>query len=114
MGWVLTAFQSALHELVNSATVEDAVIATVHCGGDTDTNAAICGALLGAVHGREAVPQQWAEAIVACRATPERSRQPRPAEYWPHDALELADRLVQACTTTIKTGEEHASRSTGR
>ena len=93
--------------------MEDAVIATVHCGGDTDTNAAICGALLGSVHGREAVPQQGAEAIAACRATPERSRQPRPTEYWPHDALELADRLVQACTTTNETREEHA-RSTGR
>ena len=91
---VLTAFHNALHELVNSTTLEDAVIATVHCGGDTDTNAAICGALLGAVHGREAVPQQWAESIAACRATPERSRQPRPPEYWPHDALELADQLV--------------------
>lgn len=49
----------------------DAVIATVYYGGDTDTNAAICGALLGAVRGCEAVPQQWAESIAACRATPE-------------------------------------------
>lgn len=28
-------------------------------GGDTDTNAAICGALLGAVYGRDAIPAQW-------------------------------------------------------
>ena len=29
---------------------------TVMAGGDTDTNAAIAGALLGAVHGRDAIP----------------------------------------------------------
>jgi ADP-ribosylglycohydrolase len=28
-------------------------------GGDTDTNAAIAGALLGAVHRRGAVPAEW-------------------------------------------------------
>ena len=94
MGWVLTAFHNALHELVNGTTLEESIVETVHRGGDTDTNAAICGALLGAVHGREAIPQQWAESIAVCRATPERSRQPRPPEYWPHDALELADQLV--------------------
>ena len=27
-------------------------------GGDTDTNAAICGALLGAVYGRETIPRE--------------------------------------------------------
>ena len=65
-------------------------------GGDTDTNAAICGALLGAVYGRDAVPDQWAECVLNCR--PEAGRphvfQPRPECFWPVDALELAERLI--------------------
>ena len=95
MGWVLTAFQNALYELLHARSLEDGVIATVHCGGDTDTNGAICGTLLGAVHGREAVPKQWVERIIECRPTPE-TTQPRPEEYWPNDALRLAEQLAQA------------------
>ena len=94
MGWVLTAFQNALYELLHAPSLEG-VIATVQCGGDTDTNGAICGALLGAVYGREAVPKQWVERIVDCRPTPE-TTQPRPKEYWPDDVLRLAGQLVQA------------------
>ena len=95
MGWVLTAFQNALYELLHAPTLEEGVIATVQCGGDTDTNGAICGALLGAAYGRAAVPRQWVQRIVACRPTPE-TTQPRPKEYWPNDVLRLAEQLVQA------------------
>ena len=95
MGWVLTAFQNALYELLHAPTLEEGVIATVQCGGDTDTNGAICGALLGAVYGRDAVPEQWVQRIVKCRPTTE-TMQPRPEEYWPDDVLRLAEDLLQA------------------
>ena len=66
-------------------------------GGDTDTNAAICGALLGAVYGRDAIPDQWADRLLNCR--PEAGRpnvyRPRPECFWPVDALELAGRLIR-------------------
>ena len=95
MGWVLTAFQNGFYELLHARTLEEGVIATVQCGGDTDTNGAICGALLGAVYGRDAVPGQWVDRIVKCRPTAE-TRQPRPEEYWPGDVLRLAEDLLQA------------------
>ena len=95
MGWVLTAFQNALYELLHASTLDKGVIDTVRCGGDTDTNGAICGALLGAVYGRDAVPEQWVERIMKCRPTAE-TTQPRPEEYWPDDALRLAEDLLQA------------------
>ena len=95
MGWVLTPFQNALYELLHAPTLEEGVIKTVHCGGDTDTNGAICGALLGAAYGRDAVPEQWVDCIVKCRPTAE-TTQPRPEEYWPDDALRLAERLLRA------------------
>lgn len=89
MGWVLIAFQNAFHRLLASPTLEHGVIETVAQGGDTDTNAAICGALMGAVHGRDAVPIRWQRMILTCRSN-------RPQELWPVDALTLAERLLLA------------------
>ena len=95
-GWVLIAFHNALWQLLHAKTLEEGVVDTVMRGGDTDTNAAICGSLLGAVYGLEAVPQQWVNAVLSCR--PEEGRpgvhQPRPDCFWPADALELAECLV--------------------
>ena len=56
-GWVLIAF-SALWQLLHAPGFEPGVVDTVMRGGDTDTNAAICGALLGAVYGLDAIPAQ--------------------------------------------------------
>ena len=73
------------------------MIATVARGGDTDTNGAICGALLGAAQGREAVPLQWRNAVLTCRPVPAAGvRHPRPSIYWPDDALDLAEALLAA------------------
>ena len=99
MGWVLTAFQNALYELLHAPTLEEGVIETVQCGGDTDTNGAICGALLGAVYGQEAVPGQWVDRIIECRPMAG-TTQPRPKEYWPSDGLGLAERLLGAGAKT--------------
>ncbi len=95
-GWVLIAFQNALYQLLHAPNPEEGVVDTVMRGGDTDTNAAICGALLGAVYGIEAVPARWVERIQSCRP---RSgdpgvHRPRPECFWPADALELAGTLI--------------------
>ncbi len=97
-GWVLIAFRNALWQLLHAASMEAGVIDTVMQGGDTDTNAAICGALLGAVHGRDAVPAQWVDAVLACRPEAGRAgvQHPRPEVFWPVDALDLAAQLVDA------------------
>lgn len=96
-GWVLIAFQNALWQLNHAKDLEQGVIDTVMQGGDTDTNAAIAGALLGAVWGRSAIPSQWAESILNCqpKASGLNARRPRPECFWPVDALELAGRLLE-------------------
>lgn len=95
MGWVLTAFQNAFHHLLQGTSVSEAVSVTVARGGDTDTNAAICGALLGACQGRDAIPLQWRNSVLTCRPVVARGvHHPRPQEYWPDDALELAEALL--------------------
>jgi ADP-ribosyl-[dinitrogen reductase] hydrolase len=95
-GWVLLAFQNAFYKLLHASSVEAGVVDTVRAGGDTDTNGAIAGALLGAVYGRQAIPQQWFDRIVTCRPIKGLSvvQRPRPAAYWPVDAPALAERLL--------------------
>jgi ADP-ribosylglycohydrolase/fructose-1,6-bisphosphatase/inositol monophosphatase family enzyme len=96
MGWVLIALQNAFWQLLHTSSLEEGVVGTVHLGGDTDTNGAIAGALLGAVHGRAAVPRQWTNRILTCRplaGIPGVAR-PRPTPFWPVDALWLAERLL--------------------
>lgn len=97
-GWVRVAFQNAFYQLLHAPNLEEGVVKTVRSGGDTDTNAAIAGALLGAVHGRRAIPAQWMDRVLTCR--PIKGLQgvlkPRPSTYWTVDALALAERLVLA------------------
>jgi ADP-ribosylglycohydrolase/fructose-1,6-bisphosphatase/inositol monophosphatase family enzyme len=95
-GWVLVALQVAFHALLHFEGPEGGVVWSVRLGGDTDTNAAITGALLGAVHGREAVPPQWRRMVLSCRALGSAAKRPRPPCYWPTDVLELAERLLLA------------------
>jgi ADP-ribosylglycohydrolase len=67
-GWVIHAFQAALAAIVHTSVpagappcrhLSAAVEAAVRCGNDTDTVAAIAGALLGARWGATAVPLRW-------------------------------------------------------
>jgi ADP-ribosylglycohydrolase len=95
MGWVLVALQNAFFHL-RSSGFEESLIATVAAGGDTDTNAAICGALVGAALGRQAIPPRWILPVLACRSAIDAGApRPRPAQYWPDDILEVAEALLQ-------------------
>lgn len=88
MGWVLIALQNAFYQMLHAESLEAGLIATVAQGGDTDTNGAIAGALLGAVHGARAIPPRWRDVLLACRTN-------RPADYQCGDLPALARRLVE-------------------
>ncbi len=96
MGWVQIAFGNALWQLLHAPSLEAALVDTVRRGGDTDTNAAICGALLGAVHGLGAVPRRWRRVVLSCRASRDALavKHPRPHTMWPCGALGLAEALL--------------------
>ena len=96
-GWFI-AFQNALWQLLHAPNLEEAVVDTVMRGGDTDTNAAICGALLGAVYGRSAVPDRWVQTLLKCRpaAGQPNVHHPRPECLWPVDVLELVEQLLNS------------------
>jgi ADP-ribosyl-[dinitrogen reductase] hydrolase len=79
------------------AMFEAALVKTVASGGDTDTTAAIAGALVGAALGRDAIPARWIRPVLACRPVVEAGApRPRPMACWPDDVLELAEALLLA------------------
>ncbi|MBC7299530.1 ADP-ribosylglycohydrolase family protein [Nocardia salmonicida] len=58
-GWVVHALQTAWWAITHADTLPGALELAVRAGGDTDTTAAIAGALLGARYGASAVPARW-------------------------------------------------------
>ena len=68
MGYTFKAMQVALWCARRAADFEEALIAVVNAGGDTDTNGAVAGAVLGARFGLDAIPRRWRDQIVELRA----------------------------------------------
>jgi ADP-ribosyl-[dinitrogen reductase] hydrolase len=62
-GFTLFTAGIGLQVVGEGAGFEDGVRYVVSLGGDTDTNAAVAGALLGARHGRAALPSAWLRAL---------------------------------------------------
>ena len=52
-----------VRELSGEEAVRGGIVAAIRLGSDTDTVAAIAGALLGAAYGERAVPAEWAEMV---------------------------------------------------
>ncbi|HEY8209508.1 MAG TPA: ADP-ribosylglycohydrolase family protein [Myxococcaceae bacterium] len=88
MSFVRVSFRLAWWELFHAQTFEAALVDVVNRGGDTDTNAAITGALLGAYHGAQQVPESWARAVLD--AVPAQ-RGPLLDLYHPNTLLGLLD-----------------------
>lgn len=95
-GHVIIALQNAFYQALHAPSLEEGIVDTIMYGGDTDTNAAIAGALLGAIHGRTAVPFQWLDRLLTCRPIQGLAsvRRPRPKALWPVDALIVAEQLL--------------------
>ena len=96
-GWVLIALQNAFCHLRRGAMVEEALVDTVGKGGDTNTNGAIAGALLGAADALSTIPQRWIMPVQACRPHGDLGAlNPRPMTYWPDDLAAIAEALLVA------------------
>ena len=83
VGHTLLAMQTGLWAATTPLDFESALRQVVEGGGDTDTNGAVVGAVLGARYGASAIPQQWLDCV------PQRDRIER-----------LADGLLVAGTGT--------------
>lgn len=90
IGFVRHAFHLTCYYAAQATSFEEALVAVVGMGGDTDTNAAIVGAFLGGALGEDAIPQRWRDVVDAYH--PDMAN--RPAEYSPHDVRDVADGLA--------------------
>jgi ADP-ribosyl-[dinitrogen reductase] hydrolase len=61
--YTLKALQVGLWALRTEGSIEDLLESVVLEGGDTDTNAAVAGAALGARFGIEAIPERWISSV---------------------------------------------------
>ena len=85
-GWLNIAFQAAYYWLLHAKDYPSAMRAIVNKIGDPDTNAAIVGALLGAIYGRRGIPARWQSTVLDYEND-------RPAAYHATTAMELLTRL---------------------
>ncbi len=63
IGHTLLCMQAGLWALTTSLDLETALVKIVSAGGDTDTNGAVAGAVLGARYGATAIPLRWLDCI---------------------------------------------------
>ena len=78
-GYVVHCIEIAFWFVTHDRSLEEALIYLAQAGGDTDTNAAVAGALLGARYGEVALPPRWVDQITGVQGI-----------------AQLAERLVSA------------------
>ena len=66
-GYVVHCVEIAFWCAVHRQSLEEALIFLAEAGGDTDTNAAVAGALLGARDGEAAIPPRWLDQLGPAR-----------------------------------------------
>lgn len=62
-GFVRDTLKAATWCFINTNSYEDCVLAAVNLGDDTDTTAAVAGALAGTAYGIDAIPREWIDSL---------------------------------------------------
>ena len=62
-GYVVHTLEASLWCILNTATYSNAVLTAVNLGDDTDTTAAVTGALAGLIYGYEDIPKEWIDKL---------------------------------------------------
>lgn len=62
-GWVIASLTLAVAAVLDPRPFPDVTADVVHVGGDTDTNGAIAGGLVGVRDGVDAIPSEWIEVL---------------------------------------------------
>jgi ADP-ribosyl-[dinitrogen reductase] hydrolase len=94
IGKLKTGFTYACIE-INRKEVKfmESLLRTLVKGGDTDANAAIVMALVGAIVGYNAIPSYFKQKIVNSRMS--QSSRPRNEEYSPHHVIDIVENLMK-------------------
>lgn len=62
-GYVVDSLMAAVYNMLEGTTYENTVLCTINLGYDTDTNAAITGALAASYYGVQSIPERWLSAL---------------------------------------------------
>jgi hypothetical protein len=93
IGFIRIAFVNAFQHLLQGTSYEKTIRDTLQKGGDTDTNACIAGALVGAATGAESIPKPMKAAVLDCDM---RKGRPRPEFLRGRRVPELTKALLSA------------------
>ena len=63
-GYVVATLEAAIWCLLNTDSYEECVLKAVNLGSDTDTVAAVAGALAGCLYGLEGIPEKWLSGLL--------------------------------------------------
>lgn len=98
------AFQNAIYCLLHKPDIEYVMNDTILSGGDTDTNAAIAGAMYGAFCGMSGFSKSWKNTIMQCMPAMSHvesdrydnfTAHPRPVYYWPSQLMLKGETLIE-------------------
>lgn len=62
-GWAVSTLESALWAFNTTESFEEALVAAVNLGGDSDSIGAVAGQLAGAYYGFGGIPRRWIDAV---------------------------------------------------
>lgn len=87
-GYIYHSVPVAIHAwLSHQQDYQGAIIATVQCGGDTDSTAAMVGGIVGASVGKQGIPTEWLNRLVE-----------------PSRSIKWMERLAKQLDASIETG----------
>jgi len=91
----IVALHNAFAQALRADSAHQGITASVMLGGDADTNAAVAGALLGAIFGVRSLRDNWVQAIITARPIGDAYNE-RPMSAWAVDAMSLVERVIVA------------------
>ena len=89
-GTALICLAQAVWSIRSTTSFEDAVVRAINLGGDTDTVAAVCGAMAGALYGVQRIPARWMTYVHGSVRQPSGEL----TTYRHHDLIRIAHQLV--------------------
>lgn len=94
IGWVKWGFIQTIYYLRNNTQYETAIKEVLMRGGDTDTNAAIVGSVLGALHGINGIPEYMKNPVLTFNPMMPEKGQKRPDKYSASNIFGLTYKLL--------------------
>ena len=104
IGWLKHAFVLSYYFLLKKPQLsyEECIAETLLRAGDTDTNGAIVGGMIGAYYGKKALPEMMVDKVLNCDLT-QGENQHRPPQVCPSAKyVQCAEKLFQKIPRTLK------------